>query len=145
MFVLKRNPIFTYYSRGKNPTYSASAKKNQNDTNTTTYPVQILLSLTHINYVVTTVATLLSTAWETIAYAWVTDLIQPDQYHQYENTTNAFDKDHHTATTTSNSHNIKSSAKADVVMKPLIDEPSWGQFVDVDISSHKPLTKGFLH
>lgn len=144
MFILKRNPIFTYCSRAMKPIYSASTKKNQSDTNATTYPVQILLSMTHINYVVTTFATLLSTAWETITYAWVTNLIQPDRYYQYENITNVFDKEHRTATTKSNSCNINSGSKEDLVMKPLIDEPSWGQFVDVDISSHKPLPKSFL-
>ena len=144
MFVLRRNPMFTYYSRKKNPTFSTSTKNYQSNGNNTTYPFQILLSLTDINYVVTKVTTLLSTAWEIITYSWVTNLIQPDQYYHYDNIPNVFGKESCTAANTSNTFEMSNSRNADVVKKPISDEPSWGQFVDVDISTHQPLQKSFL-
>lgn len=63
-------------------TRSGSGPGSSHNTYINTYTFQLLLSLTNLNFLFTKLATLFNFAWETLAFAWVTQLIQPDQYHE---------------------------------------------------------------
>lgn len=88
MFVLKRDPIQwsrNYFYSELNANTKNSGENNDSEQEIPINPLQFLLSLTDINYIFTKLASLLSLAWETIAFAWVENLIQtPDQYQQYK-------------------------------------------------------------
>ncbi len=136
-------------------------------TSNTTTSHQLLLYLSDFNYFFfAKIATLFTIVWETIAYAWVTTLIQPDKYHNpyfqndytYQNTStsrqryyNNTNNNHYQLNPITNvfdnwSHGREHSQHTDhknVMKKQMFlrdsvnnDDSSWGQFVDVDLTNH---------
>jgi hypothetical protein len=167
MFVLKRDPMFMYHQAPPQSFPASATKKSINDETPIPPPVnplQTLLSLTDINYMFVKIATLLSIAWETIAYAWVTNLIKtPDQYHSYNHRYNQYrgQQQHQgncqnyetqskcqfkpisnvfvSSNRTSPDSNVQVNSKKQnnpVTTINCDSDSSWGQFVDVDSSNH---------
>lgn len=146
-------------------TTGRSAGRSTSTGSNTTTSHQLLLYLTDFNYFFfAKIATLFTIAWETIAYAWVTTLIQPDKYHNpyfqndyiYQSTstntntrntnnnhyqlnpiTNVFDNwSHGHGHTPAGQKNVIKKQKMFLRDSVNNDDSSWGQFVDVDLTNY---------
>lgn len=121
-------------------------------------PIQLLLFLVDLNFF-TRLAALFTFAWDTITYAWVTTLIQPDQYHNNNSRycRDTFAESHHRMhykcrqcrncqcqcqfKPVQNVFKGDSLRKTGMLRSTIVEDPdscSWGQFVDVDLTNRTP-------
>ena len=112
MFVLKRDPIYLYHQWKQTTCEYTNMNVDDKDIDqnkarqeTPINPLQTLLSLTDINSLFIKLATLFSIAWETIAFAWVANLIEtPDEYNQYKYRYNQRRQQHQSQSKNQQSH-----------------------------------------
>ena len=112
---------------------------------------------TDVSFIISQIVTLFSMAWETIAYAWVNDLIQPDKHHISSSISSSsgssssssshlyYSRQYNNQTSSSSSSSSSSTAVTAAVLhqgrtkqrrylhdESLSSSSSWGQFIDVD-------------
>ena len=128
-------------------------------------PIQLLLFLVDLNFF-TCLAALFTFAWDTITYAWVTTLIQPDQYHNnnsryyYDTNPESHRRIRYQCQQCRNCQcqcqfkpvqnvfkegSFRKTSKLRNTIVEDTDSSSWGQFVDVDLSDRTPrLRRSFI-
>mmetsp|Transcript_432 Transcript_432/g.603 ORF Transcript_432/g.603 Transcript_432/m.603 type:complete len:161 (+) Transcript_432:129-611(+) len=142
MLVLTREPIISIFKKrfyedtnNRNCPQRSPSSVSVEEPKVKPQHMNILPHFPHLHYALTVFTSMMSIAWETIAFAWYTQLISPEQYNQYQ-----YRKYQHITNSQINLvPNLFDSrgAKLAKTMRERKNDESWGQFVDVDYISEE--------